>query len=95
MDGSTGDHMIEMIPPISRLGRTFITSPLYKRSTGEVYKLIAGNCIIYIYMYCSCVYIQKTVSLSNTSPKQIETSIFVSENRTYFRYNIGKGLCFS
>ena len=61
MDGSTGDHMIEMIPPISRLGRTFITSPLYKRSTGEVYKLIAGNCIIYIYMYCSCVYIQKAI----------------------------------
>lgn len=59
MDGSTGDHMIEMIPPISRLGRTFITAPLYKRSTGEVYKLIAGNCTIYIYMYGSlCVHLK-------------------------------------
>ena len=40
IDGLTGDHLYEMIPPISRLGRTFITTPIFKRTSGDHYKLI-------------------------------------------------------
>jgi len=40
IDGTTGDHMIEMLPPISRLGRTFIVAPIFKRATGDIYRLI-------------------------------------------------------
>ncbi|XP_067939817.1 uncharacterized protein [Watersipora subatra] len=43
VSGITGDHMYEMIPPISRLGKTYITSPIIRRSSGDVYRLIGAR----------------------------------------------------
>ena len=38
--GQTGDHMIEMIPPISRLGKSFVLAPIQWQSPGNTLKVI-------------------------------------------------------
>ncbi|XP_071963191.1 uncharacterized protein [Antedon mediterranea] len=37
------DHLVEQLPPFSKWGKTFITTPLYNRTGGDRFRVIAGK----------------------------------------------------
>eukprot|EP00058_Branchiostoma_floridae_P010573 XP_002596061.1 hypothetical protein BRAFLDRAFT_118067 [Branchiostoma floridae] len=39
----TGDHIVEMIPPVDTWGKEFVTVPLIKRSAGDKFRVIAAR----------------------------------------------------
>ncbi|XP_066304996.1 IgGFc-binding protein-like isoform X1 [Branchiostoma lanceolatum] len=39
----TGDHIVEMIPPVDTWGKEFVTVPLAKRSSGDKFRVIAAR----------------------------------------------------
>ncbi|XP_078660357.1 IgGFc-binding protein-like isoform X3 [Branchiostoma floridae x Branchiostoma belcheri] len=39
----TGDHIVEMIPPVDTWGKEFVTVPLTKRTAGDLFRVIAAR----------------------------------------------------
>eukprot|EP00058_Branchiostoma_floridae_P004052 XP_002589540.1 hypothetical protein BRAFLDRAFT_97038 [Branchiostoma floridae] len=39
----SGDHIVEMVPPVDTWGRQFVTVPLKKRTAGDVFRVIAAR----------------------------------------------------
>ncbi|CAH1245916.1 FCGBP [Branchiostoma lanceolatum] len=39
----TGDHIVEMIPPVDTWGKEFVTVPLKKRSSGDTFRVVAAR----------------------------------------------------
>ena len=37
------DHLIEQLPPVTSLGRRFLTVPLATRHSGDVFRVVANN----------------------------------------------------
>ncbi|XP_022107475.1 uncharacterized protein LOC110988363 [Acanthaster planci] len=37
------DHLVEMLPPVKSWGRSFITSPLYGRRSGDAFRIMAAR----------------------------------------------------
>jgi len=39
----SGDHIVEMIPPVDTWGKEFVTVPLAKRTVGDKFRVIAAR----------------------------------------------------
>ncbi|KAI8494324.1 hypothetical protein Bbelb_280840, partial [Branchiostoma belcheri] len=39
----SGDHIVEMIPPVDTWGKEFVTAPLAKRTAGDIFRIVAAR----------------------------------------------------